>query len=367
MIEKILNMNKNLINYSQCWEDYDLIKKALSIHADDSVLSITSGGDNTLALLLSEPHRIVSVDINMSQNYLLELKMSSAKSLTYDEYLEFLGVVDSRRRISLFEKVHVHLSPSVKMWWLDHENLLNAGVINCGRFERFTIWFAKYILPLVHSKKIISKFLSIDSIEEQRSFYYGTWDSRRWRFLFGLASNRLMLKRFARQRGMFGQSEGRDLANMFLERLERKLDSVLVNSNFYLHYSLIGKYGDDLPPYLQKNAHSFLKKNSNSVLSIITSDLLGYLKSTPNNTFSKFNLSDIFEALSPGENDVLWEEIVRTAKNDAVVVYWNNLVCRTYPARLSDHIKTNEKIERELTAKDKVFFYGSFHVNTITK
>jgi len=360
-------MNKELINYSQCWEDPNLLKEALSVCLDDCVLSITSGGDNTLALLLDKPHKIVSIDLNISQNYLLELKRSSAKSLTYEEYLEFLGVTESKRRITLFEKVRVHLSPSSNVWWSNNKELLNVGVINCGRFEKFTVWFAKHILPFIHSKKTILKFLSINSIEEQRNFYRVTWDSKRWRFLFGLASNRIMLKRFARQNGMFTHSEGKTLADVYLKRLEKKLRSVLVKGNYYLHYSLTGRYGKDLPPYLQQDAYLFLKKNSESVLSINTSDLLSYLKTTPANTFSKFNLSDIFEALSVSENDVLWGEIIRTAKNDAVVAYWNNLVHRTYPAQLSDHINTNEKQVTELRAKDRVFFYGSFHVNTIIK
>jgi S-adenosylmethionine-diacylglycerol 3-amino-3-carboxypropyl transferase len=360
-------MNKKLINYSQCWEDSSLLKEALSISEEDYVLSITSGGDNTLALLLEKPHKIVSLDLNLAQNYLLELKKCSAKSLSYNEYLEFLGVTKSKHRTVLFEKVKPLLSPSSRAWWLNHKELINQGVINCGRFERFTIFFARYILPLIHSRKIILKLISINDIEEQRNFYRDKWDSKRWRFLFGLASNRLMLKRFARQQGMFAHSEGQTLANLYLKRLERTLNSVLVKGNFYLHYSLTGMYGNDLPIYLEQKSYPHLQKDSNAVLSIETLDLLSYLKTVPDNTFSKFNLSDIFEALSLKENNLVWEEIIRTAKNNAVVAYWNNLVCRTCPVRLSIHIKNNEKQIEQLRSKDMVFFYDSFHVNTIIK
>jgi S-adenosylmethionine-diacylglycerol 3-amino-3-carboxypropyl transferase len=41
---------KHIIKYSQCWEDTDVLVSALLLEDDDVVLSITSGGDNSLAL-----------------------------------------------------------------------------------------------------------------------------------------------------------------------------------------------------------------------------------------------------------------------------------------------------------------------------
>ena len=361
-------MNKKLINYSQCWEDPSILLEALSICENDCVISITSGGDNTIALLLAKPNKIVSVDLDDAQNYLLELKIAAAKSLAYTEYIEFLGVKESERRTILFRKIHHLLSKEADLWWSHHISLLKIGVINCGRFERFTAWFARYILPIVHSKKTILKFLSINDIDEQKKFYRDQWDSKRWRLLFGLASSRLVLKRFARQYSMFTYNKIKTVAVIYRKRLERNLNSVLAKNNFFLHYSLMGRYGEELPLYLQEKEYLHLKeKDLGSILSINTIDLSTYLKSQPANTFSKFNLSDIFEALSPSENDVVWEEIIRTAKNGAVVVYWNNLVKRLYPIQLSAYIKNNEEKAAVLQEKDRVFFYDSFHINTIIK
>lgn len=359
-------MNKERINYSQCWEDPQILIEALSIRPDDTVLSITSGGDNTAALLLASSQKVVSIDLNPTQNYLLELKIAAAKNLNYDEYLEFLGVTKSKDRTQFFEKVRPFLSHGTNAWWSEHKDLLDIGVANCGRFERFTAWFARYILPFVHSKRTITKFLSVESLEEQRNFYRNRWDSKRWRFVFGLASNRFMLKRFARQRGMFNYTKGQTVADVYHKRLERHLNSVFIKGNFFLHYSLTGKYGVDLPPYLKKDGYLYLK-NSDTALTIETADLLSYLKASSDNTFSKFNLSDIFEALSPTENNLLWQEVVRTAKNGAIVAYWNNLVKRSYPDQLAGNIQTDEKRVAKLQAKDRVFFYDSFHTHTIIK
>ena len=360
-------MDKKLINYSQCWEDPQVLVEALSIRPNDHVLSITSGGDNTLALLLVGPEKVDSVDLNPAQNYLLDLKKSAAINLAYGEYLEFMGARNSKRREALFEKVQKSISPAAETWWSNHIALINRGAINCGRFEQFTIFFARYILPLIHSKKTVSGLMSCRNLEEQRAFYKSKWNSKRWRFFFSLASNRLMLKRYARQRGMFAYAGEGNVDDVYRKRLERHLTSVPIYGNFFLHYSLTGKYGDALPPYLKEKGYLRLRNMPESILSITTDNLLSYLQSMPADTFSKFNLSDIFEVLSPAENEILWGEIVRTAKHGAIVAYWNNLVQRSYPAHLSSQIETDNERVSQLRAKDKVFFYDSFHVYTILK
>src|SRR5438105_1314449 len=103
-------MNDDIINYSQCWEDPEVLLKALNINSNDIVLSVTSGGDNAIALLLCSPKKITAVDLNPTQNYLLELKLAAIQGLSYDEYLSFLGVTESSNRLGSFSKVKQYLT-----------------------------------------------------------------------------------------------------------------------------------------------------------------------------------------------------------------------------------------------------------------
>src|SRR3989344_5811115 len=116
-------MAENPINYSMCWEDPTVLREALDVQSDDRVISITSGGDNSLVLLLAKPKEVVSVDINFAQNYLLELKRATALTLEYDEFLEFLGAKKSADRLKFFNTVAPLLSPSIRQWWLEHSEL----------------------------------------------------------------------------------------------------------------------------------------------------------------------------------------------------------------------------------------------------
>lgn len=359
------HMPRHLINYSQSWEDPNVLLEALNVQPDDRIISITSGGDNSLALLLKKPQVLVSVDKNPAQNYLLELKYAAASLLSFENYHKFVGVVDSCTRLEVFLELSEKISLAAKQYWLSNTRYVRQGIIHCGRFERFVTWFPKYVLPLVHSKKTVNEFLALQSIKDQENFFNTKWNSWRWRFLFRIASNRFVLKKYARGHGMFSYATEQNVAHVYEQRLKQLLTTVPIRGNFFLAYSLTGHFVDSLPPYLQKNERAILKESF--PMTIVSASLLEYLKSTPDNSFSKFNLSDIFEALSVEENDSLWHEIVRTARPGAKVAYWTNLVARSYPDSLTTHIRDEKNVARRLHAVDRVFFYGAFRLHTILK
>lgn len=360
-------MDKNIINYSQCWEDPEILIEALNINVDDIVLSVTSGGDNTIALLLCGPQRITAIDLNSAQNHLLELKLGAAKALSYDDYLSFLGITDTSARPESFSKIISYLTPEASSWWSKHHAVIEKGIINNGRFEKFLNLFRKYIFPFVHSSKTIAQFITSPSLKAQREYYKNHWNTRKWRIYFRLATSSSVLKYFARQRGMFKYVKMKKVSNEYLKRLELNLNNIPITNNYFLHYCLTGRFNEALPVYLQKKNYRLLKKNKTLPLSIITNDVISYLKSMPANFYTKFNLSDIFEALSENETSLLWREIIRTSKSGAVIVYWDNLLPKPVPSNLSDIVKAERQLERKLSSKDRVFFYGDFHIYKVLK
>ena len=55
-----------------------------------TILSIASAGDNSFACLLLNPEKVVSIDTNITQIYLVELKKTAIKYLSYKEFLILL-------------------------------------------------------------------------------------------------------------------------------------------------------------------------------------------------------------------------------------------------------------------------------------
>jgi len=362
-------MHEDVIYYSQCWEDPLVVLGALSINSYDKVLSITSGGDNSLAILDAGASRVTSIDINPTQNYLLELKYKATRALSYDEYLEFLGIRDSDRRIYFFEKIRPELSRQTGDWWSDHKELILVGIIHCGRFDKYVRFFARHVIPFIHRRRTIQNFLATVSLKDQWRFYSEVWNSRLWKFMFGFATKKQSLMR-ARHGGMFAQADNTPTSGEYVRRLEKNVAYVPIRDNYFMHYSLNGNYLSCLPFYAQEGNYKKLREicvKDNSRLVCVSENLLAYLRTISDNTITKFNLSDIFEALSLEENSKIWDEIVRTAKSGARVVYWNNLVKRTYPEYLSKHIKSDEILQNELRKQDRVYFYDKVYTHTIIK
>jgi len=336
------------------------------VTSGDSVLSISSGGDNTLALLSKGPKRVVSIDLNPAQNYLLELKHAAARQLSYAEYLEFLGVRESTQRVDIYKTISSSLSAEAVVWWGTHTNLIRNGIIHSGRFEKFVRFFARYVLPYIHSRKTITSLLSSSEIEAQKEFYETKWNTALWRLFFRIASSRFLLGR-ARQPIMFTQADTGGVAEIYRQRLERHLRTKTVRGNFFLEYNLTGNYVHGLPPYLEENCYQSLRKQDKDSLCIVSDTVLEYFRSTPDTTFSAYNLSDIFEALSDSEHESMWQEIVRTAKPGARIAYWTNLVPRTIPITVAASVTDEHLFAEDLHAKDRVFFYDTFKVHTIVK
>ncbi len=268
------------IYYSQCWEDPLLVYEALAIDSQDTVLSITSGGDNSLALLLKNPQRVISIDLNVLQNHVLEFKIAAIQALEYEDVLELLGVRKSARREQLFEMATKYMSPEAVSWWGKHTSFIKEGIIHGGRFERFLHVFSQHILPLIHSRNTVETFLGSPSLQSQKGFYQQTWNSPRWRLFFRIITSRFVLRTFARQRGMFVHTEPGAIAQEYLRRLDQNFNTVPLKDNYFMRYCLTGNFGTQVPQYLERKGVESLKANL-SRLSIVTNDLRGYLKGMP--------------------------------------------------------------------------------------
>ena len=69
----MVKTEKFILRYANCWEDADLLIQNLNCKKGDRILSICSGGENSLSLLCLNPQEIVVVDVNPKQLFILEL------------------------------------------------------------------------------------------------------------------------------------------------------------------------------------------------------------------------------------------------------------------------------------------------------
>lgn len=354
--------------FSQCWEDPLVGAEALQVSPGDVVVSVTSGGCNSLALAMARPSRIISVDLNDAQNWLLELKIAGACSLTHGEYLEFLGVRPSRRRAAMYRTCRGELSPGARAFWDERVRTIKKGVLQAGRYERYLGVFRR-ILKLVQGGRKIRRLFECQTLQAQRRFYEDQWNTRRWRLFFRIFFSRFVLGRGGLDPKCFSFVDGIDDFGEHFRRLARHvLVDLPIRENYFLAQICLGRYLNEqaLPPYLQAENFAALRENVRCI-EPVTAKVGDVLADLPDRSVNAFNLSNVFEWVSPGVFEEMLREIHRVAAPAGRLCYWNLLVRRSHPASLDGLFAPENELAARLLHEDRSFVYSNFEVASVTK
>src|SRR5260221_13157083 len=233
--------------FGMSWEDPDSDRSALEIQPSDTILTITSGGCNTLALLLEDPRRIYALDINPCQSHLLELKRAAIRHLDYDDLHMFLGLRPSKDRLQMFESLAGELSNPALEYWRRRPAAIRDGIVYQGRYEEFLRHFRR-LLRLVQGRHRIEGLFECQSLEEQRDYFDRVWNTVQWRMLFRLAFNKYVLAKRGLSTDYFRFDDGaQSFAESFFNRSKRAFREIPVASNYFLAQSLLSRYAGPMP------------------------------------------------------------------------------------------------------------------------
>jgi S-adenosylmethionine-diacylglycerol 3-amino-3-carboxypropyl transferase len=354
------------ILYAQCWEDPEMDRIAFKIKPGDTIFSITSGGCNALAFLVDDPDKVICLDMNRFQNYLLSIKISAFKTLTYEETLEFFGVRPSKRRWEFYEKIKSQLPEEEQIYWRSKKADIDRGLIHCGKYERY-MHLLKRIFRILIGKKIIDDLFNSRDAEERRIIYETRWDNFRWRLFCRIFLSRsfagiLFDKAFYKYLDTNFSFE-----SYYRSAIKKVVTQLPVRENYFLAYILLGNYiNDNLPVYLKRENYELISQRVDRI-QIVTSGCMEYLSSLPPSSISKFNFTNIFEWISLEEFMLLLLETIRTAKDGAILTYRNHLVTRNRPESIADQIIPDTQLSSRLHEMDRSFIYKAYVVEHINK
>lgn len=354
--------------FAQCWEDPAMDMEALDVGPGKTVLSVTSGGCNTLSLATLEPDRIIAVDLNPVQSALLELKIEAIRSLSHGELLAFLGVRRSSERWDLYHALRAGLCEPSLRYWDTQRASIEHGVLTSGRYERYLGVFRR-LLRGIHRQSRIERLFSSRSLDEQRGFFENEWDTALWRAFFRIFFSRRVLGLGGLDPAFFTYVNGiPSFGEHFRARARHVLVDIPVSDNYFIAQICLGRYLDELavPPYLQSNRYRALKR-SVSRIEIRTGELGEVLRELPSHSIDAFNYSNIFEWVAPDVFEQMLEETHRVGKPGARLTYRNLLVQRRTPESLSDRLVAHPDLSARLLEKDRSFVYRNFEVASVRK
>ncbi len=357
------------IRYAQVWEDADILVEALDVRPTDTVISISSAGDNALALLGAGAERVVALDLNPSQLACLELRVAAYRELSHAELLVLMGSRPgtAEARAASYVRCRRRLSPAARAFWDGRPESVAGGIGAPGKFENYFRLFRSRALPLVHGRGTVEAMLRGGTREERERFYEERWNTWRWRMLFKVFFSRFMMGRLGRDPAFFKYVEG-SVAERILERTRHALVVLNPAENPYLHWILTGTHGESLPWALRAENFERIRSRLDR-LEWHELTLEAFLEreraAGVARRVMKFNLSDIFEYMSEENTAAILASLAEASAPGGRLAYWNMLASRRRPESLAARLRSREDVAGPLFARDKAFFYSAFVVEDV--
>jgi S-adenosylmethionine-diacylglycerol 3-amino-3-carboxypropyl transferase len=350
------------IRYAQLWEDGAVLCDAIGPRTGGTLVSIGSAGDNALSLLTLDPARVIAADLSAAQLYAIRFRLAAWPILTHGELIELMGSRESERRGALFDRVLKACdSDTAEFWAAQREAVLLYGVGGVGKFEHYFRLFRTRLLPWVHSRQTVRDIFAERSEAERSEFLERRWNNWRWRLLLRLFFSRRAMGALGRDPAFFDHVDGsvsghvaRKIAQSFVVNDPRR--------NPYLHWIMLGRHGDALPHCYEPENHTLIARRLDRI------DLFhGAIEDVPfpETGVDGWNLSDIFEYMSPSGHEACYAALVAASNPGARLVYWNMMAPRAMPDGFADCMHRRTDIAAPLAARDRAFFYSAFHVDEV--
>ncbi|KAF7315360.1 hypothetical protein MIND_00050600 [Mycena indigotica] len=146
--------------------------KHLQLSSDDSMLVITSAGDNALHYVATAGiKRIHCVDMNPCQGHLLELKLAAIKSLDHNDFFALFGAGKHANFRGLLDTVLApHLSSSAYQFWRVNSNAFSSSFYLRG-YSGWALRLASWIFRLAGVTKDIQALCNAENLQQQQDIW----------------------------------------------------------------------------------------------------------------------------------------------------------------------------------------------------
>lgn len=373
---KILH-GRNLV-YNACWEDPRIDRQLLELKNDSRILMITSAGCNALDYLLDNPSKIVCVDINPRQNYLLELKIKMAALLEYEDFWLFFGMGAHPRHREVLAHILPQLSEHSRQYWEKHQDWFNpvsrrGSFYFHGSFGTMAWVFSKLVPFFISEYQTkLGAFLNSSTLDEQRQNIPIRVQAKMIRLIGQIAGTRISLAMngiSSRQIRMIKKEFPGGLPSFITKIFNQVTLNLPVGDNYFWRVSLTGCYTHRCAPnYLKKENYPVVRSRSKAI-EIHHQSVTRYLQHNPSEKFTHFVLLDHLDWMTFGKSDALaeeWRLILQISAPGARIIFRSaGLTNRFLPGFVFERVKFFPELAAPLHSLDRVGSYGSLHLGIV--
>lgn len=161
---------------------------------------------------------------------------------------------------------------------------------------------------------------------------------------------------------------GRDLAELVRARVERLACDFPIHENWFAWQAFGRRYpgsGSALPPYLRPESFELIRARAHRV-EIAQATLTDHLARQDAQSLDGYVLLDAQDWMSRGQLSALWQQINRTARAGARVIFRtagpSTILPGMLPPDLLEPWLYESERSQELHARDRSAIYGGFHL-----
>ena len=353
------------LSYSFGNEDCSAEKRALNIQKGDKIVCVTASGDRPLNLLTEDCGSITSIDANPMQNALLDLKMTAMRELDYEDYLAFLGLNPSKKRLMTYKELCGSLDAKSHALWLRHKRALRKGVLFQGAMEK-RMRAGTFLIQLTKKAKV-KKLFSFEDVELQKEYARKNIDTKGWKRVLNFALQPQLTRLFFKDPGLYEYVDRKMHIGQYLhDRIQGAFERFPAKQSWLLSMLFCGKVNKDhLPSYLTPVGLKQIKPRLDRI-QYKTQDLISFLEQAPDNSYDCFSLSDVASYIPLSAFEQMVQAVYRTAKPGARFVIRQFLTNYSIPEKMAPYFERNLELEKRLADEDCCAVYR-FITGTIKK
>ncbi len=378
MLEYLFTLAFKGLVYPQIWEDPAVDMEALAITPDSRVVTIASGGCNVLSYLIADPAHITAVDLSLAHVALNRLKLAAVRWLpSWQAFYRFFGEADTEANVAAYWRfLEPHLDAQTKAYW-EGRNVwgrrrisnFSRNIYHCGLLGHFI--GLGHLVARLHGVDL-RQILRARSLAEQRAFFETSlaplFDKPLVRWATGQRLSLYGLGIPPAQYAALGAGAPH-MAAVLRERVEKLSCGFSIDDNYFAWQAFGRSYpsheSGPLPPYLKQEHFETIRARADRV-EVLNRSFTEYLRSQPDQSLDRYILLDAQDWMSDQQLNDLWQEITRTARPGARVIFRTAAEPTLLPRRVDDAILAHWCYEaeqsRDLNRRDRSAIYGGFHL-----
>jgi S-adenosylmethionine-diacylglycerol 3-amino-3-carboxypropyl transferase len=361
--------------YNACFEDPRIDRELLQLDHTSKAVMLTSAGCNTLDYALDNPAEIHAVDINPSQNALLQLKLKLIEQANFADLFAAFGQGSHRGFKDLYYSLlRAWLPLYARHYWDGNCHYFNpAGLKKSFYYNGISGNVAWLVRQYLKANKNLTgqlyRLLDATSLEKQKEIY-AQIEAEFWAALCQwVAKNPLALTVIGGvpwpQIQLIEQQYRGGLAGYLRDKLRNVMTSIPISDNYFWRVYLTGSYTCTCcPNYLKPEHFDHLKANS-AAIQTYTGSLAEFLEQHPG-PYSHFVLLDHQDWLAWHKPAVIaeeWRLILRASRPGSKILMRSAIPEINF---LPDFVQSSLRFFPELTTplhpKDRVGIYSSLHL-----